>query len=308
MIFRLLMMTVTLALIAFAAAAGAASTSCGAGGVALQVLGSGGPELTVGRASSSYLVWVDGKARVLVDAGGGSALRFGESGAKIADLDFVLFSHLHVDHSADFPALIKASFFIERKRELPVYGPAGNDIMPATTAFVAGLFDQPGGIYRYLSAFVSGEGSYRIKAQDVTVKDGETRVIAGNPSVKITAAKVIHGPIPALGWRVDTGGKSIVFSGDMNGEGAGFTALAQGADLLVAHNAVPEGAQGVERKLHMPPSVIGQIAAKARVGQVVLSHRMLRTLGKERETLAAIRKTFSGKVNLADDLACYPLR
>jgi len=35
------------------------------------------------RASSSYLVWQDGQARVLVDAGGGSALRFGESGAKI---------------------------------------------------------------------------------------------------------------------------------------------------------------------------------------------------------------------------------
>lgn len=307
MIYRLLT-TVMLSLIASVAAAGTTSTSCGATGVALQVLGSGGPELTAGRASSSYLIWVDGKARVLIDAGGGSALRFGESGAKIADLDFVLFSHLHVDHSADFPALIKASFFIERKRELPVYGPAGNDIMPATTAFVAGLFDAPGGVYRYLSAFVSGEDSYRIKAQNVMLKDGETRVIAGNSSVKVSAAKVIHGPIPALGWRVDAGNNSIVFSGDMNGEDAGFTALAQGADILVAHNAVPDGAQGVERKLHMPPSVIGEIAVKAKVGQVVLSHRMLRTLGKEQQTLAAISKSYSGKVSLADDLACYPLR
>ena len=64
-----------------------------------------------GRASTSYLVWEDGKARVLLDAGGGSALRFGESGARVADIDAVLFSHLHSDHSADFPVLVKSSQF-----------------------------------------------------------------------------------------------------------------------------------------------------------------------------------------------------
>jgi phosphoribosyl 1,2-cyclic phosphodiesterase len=80
--------------------------TCGTEGVAVQVLGSGGPELQDKRASTSYLVWQDGQARVLVDAGGGSALRFGESGAKMSQLDVILFSHFHVDHSADFPSLI----------------------------------------------------------------------------------------------------------------------------------------------------------------------------------------------------------
>ena len=79
--------------------------ACGGEGVAVQVLGSGGPELQDKRASSSYLVWQDGRARVLIDAGGGSALRFGESGAKMSQLDVILFTHFHVDHSADFPAL-----------------------------------------------------------------------------------------------------------------------------------------------------------------------------------------------------------
>src|SRR5258708_35192885 len=101
----------------------AAAQSCGAHGVALQVLGSGGPELQDQRASSSYLVWDDGRARVLVDAGGGSALRFGESGAQMAQLNVILFTHFHVDHSGDFPALIKSSWFEERKRPLPIYGP-----------------------------------------------------------------------------------------------------------------------------------------------------------------------------------------
>jgi len=47
--------------------------TCGREGIAVQVLGSGGPELQDKRACSSYLVWQDGQARVLVDAGGGSA-------------------------------------------------------------------------------------------------------------------------------------------------------------------------------------------------------------------------------------------
>ena len=95
---------------------------------------------------------------------------------------------------------------------------------------------------------------------------------------------------PALAWRVEIGGKRIVFSGDTNGEGDGLTQLASDADLFVAHNAVPEGATGVERRLHMPPSVIGTIAANAHVKQLVLSHRMLRTLGKENETQAEIKR------------------
>ena len=74
----------------------AGAQSCGSKGVATQVLGSGGPELQDQRASSSYLVWEDGRARVLVDMGGGSALRFGESGAQASQLDVILFSHFHV--------------------------------------------------------------------------------------------------------------------------------------------------------------------------------------------------------------------
>jgi hypothetical protein len=65
----------------------AAAQTCGGEGVVVQVLGSGGPELQDKRASSSYLVWQDGESRGLVDAGGGSALRFGESGANMSQLD-----------------------------------------------------------------------------------------------------------------------------------------------------------------------------------------------------------------------------
>jgi ribonuclease BN (tRNA processing enzyme) len=121
------------------------------------------------------------------------------------------------------------------------------------------------------------------------------------------AARVVHGSVPALAWRVEIGGKSIVFSGDTNGEGADLVRLAKDADLFIAHNAVPEGATGVERRLHMPPSVIGQIAQEAHVKRLVLSHRMLRTLGKEEQSQSEIRKNFSGPVAFANDLDCFPV-
>ena len=61
----------------------AGQVQCPSDGVAVQILGSGGPRAGTGRASASYLVWVDGRARVMVDAGGGSFVRFGESGARL---------------------------------------------------------------------------------------------------------------------------------------------------------------------------------------------------------------------------------
>src|SRR6201987_2751825 len=142
----------------------APAQSCGAHGVAVQVLGSGGPELQDKRASSSYLVWQNGRARVLVDAGGGSALRFGESGAQMSQLDVVLFTHFHIDHSADFPTLVFSSWFEDRNRPLPVYGPPGNDFMPSTNRYASALFSDHG-VYGYLSElYVPPEqGSYKLQ-------------------------------------------------------------------------------------------------------------------------------------------------
>jgi ribonuclease BN (tRNA processing enzyme) len=282
--------------------------SCGSQGVAVQVLGSGGPELQDKRASSSYLVWQDGHARVLVDAGGGSALRFGESGAQMSDLDVILFTHFHVDHSADFPTLIFSSWFEDRKHPLPVYGPTGNDFMPSTTEFVSDFFGDHGS-YGYLSELlVPGEqGSYKLQPHNVEASASPAAVFRSG-DLAVSSVHVVHGGVPALAYRVEVGGKTIVFSGDTNGSGDGLTKLATNADLFVAHNAVPEGATGVERNLHMPPSIIGQIAGDAHVKHLVLSHRMLRTLGKEDQTLSEIKKHYSGPVDFANDLNCFPVK
>jgi ribonuclease BN (tRNA processing enzyme) len=226
----------------------------------------------------------------------------------MSQVDVFLFSHFHVDHSGDFPAFIFSSWFEDRKRPLPIFGPPGNDIMPSTTEFVHDLFSDPHGAWRYLSEMVDpgAEGSYKLQPHNVVA--GSTPVLAfRNSDMAVYAVRVIHGAFPSLAWRVEIGGKSIVFSGDTNGEGEGLARLAMNADLFVAHNAVPEGATGLERRLHMPPSVIGLITANAHVQRLVLSHRMLRTLGKENETAAEIKRRFSGPVIFANDLDCFPV-
>lgn len=285
------------------------AAACTGKGIELQVLGSGGPETRGQRASSSYLVWKGGVARVLVDSGGGSALRFGEAGARMSDLDVVLVTHLHADHTADFAALVKSSFFEDRTRPLPVIGPSRNAAFPSTAEFVRALFDAKRGAYRYLSGFLTGEdGSYRIQPRNVTLKPHEVRRVFSADGMAVFGAPVTHGGVPAIAWRVEIGGVRLVFTGDTNGNDGNLEVLADHADVLVAHNAVPENASGVERALHMPPSVIGRIAGEAKAKRLVLSHRMLRTLGKEEETRAGIALSYEGPVIFADDLDCYSLK
>lgn len=281
----------------------AAWSDCEPGHVVLQVLGSGGPEMNDKRASSSYLVWIDGKARVLIDAGGGSSLNFEKSGAKIEDLQAVLFTHFHVDHSADFPVFIKASYFTARDHDLPVYGPEGNTLMPSANEFVTSLFE-PRGPWRYLGEYIDPEqaSDYRLRAQTVHPKRDAITRIELDDTLSLEAVTTHHGPIPALAWRVNTSGCSFTFSGDMSNRNRSLEKLANNTDILVAHNAIPEKAGGVARNLHMPPSEIGLIAHRANIKQLVISHRMKRTLGRKKQTKRFIRKSWKGPLHFANDM------
>jgi ribonuclease BN (tRNA processing enzyme) len=275
--------------------------------VVLLVLGSGGPEMNDGRASSAYIVWVDKKARILVDFGGGASLRFEQSKTNIADIDVILLTHLHIDHTADLPALIKASFFTNRSRDLPIYGPHGNSVMPSTETFVKRLFENGRGAWQYMGDFLDGSAAFALKPHTVAFGKKPRRIYR-QKGITIDAVSVHHGPIPALAYRVEVQGHAIVFSGDMNGAYHSLELLAKDADVLVAHNAVPKGAKGVAAALHMTPDIIGKIAAKAKPQKVILSHRMRRTLGKEHQTLSEIRKYYKRSVKFADDGSRYRVK
>jgi ribonuclease BN (tRNA processing enzyme) len=289
-----------------AAAAAASLHACRGRGAELQVLGSGGPELSDHRASSSYLVWTEGRPRVLVDIGGGSALRFAEAGAHVAQLEAIVLSHLHIDHVGDLAPLMMSAYFEDRRRPLPIFGPGGNDVAPPTSELVRDLFGPHRGAFRYLGSYLRGDdGGFKFEAHDVVPKGRDISVVLSKGDLELAAVRVTHGEIPALAWRVKVGATVFAFSGDTSGTDGSLEGLARNVDILVMHNAVPEGSGGALTALHMAPSTIGRIAHAARAKSVVLSHRMNRTLGMEGETGRAIALNYSGPIAFANDLDCF---
>ena len=243
----------------------------------------------------------------MIDFGGGASLRFEEVEAKIADLDIILLTHLHVDHTADLPELLKASFFTRASGVLDIYGPFGNDIMPNTRGFINKLFIKNSGAWEYLNDHLDGGAKLQLKSHNIT-DDKKPKVIYDKDGIRIIAVSVHHGPIPAVAYRIEIGSKSVTFSGDMNGDYHTLESLARDTDILVAHNAVPKDAGDKAKSLHMTPFIIVEIAKKARVKSLVLSHRMLRTLGREKETIGEIKRNYRGKVEFADDKSSYRVK
>lgn len=277
-------------------------------GVALQVLGSGGPIADDGRASSGYLVWVDGAARVMIDAGGGTFLRYGEAGARFTDLDFVGISHFHTDHSADFPALLKSGSFARRERPIGIAGPDGSDLFPGLNVWLDGLLNADDGAYGYLSGYLHGNGRLpRLEAVEVG-REGVAAVFTSDDDrVHIDAIHVPHGIVPALAFRVRAGGDTLVFASDQNGADPAFADFAADADLLVMHLVIPEDAGATARRLHAPPSAIGRVAQAADARRLVLSHFMSRSLRDLDENVALVEDAYDGLIVLAEDLLCIAL-
>lgn len=271
--------------------------------VSVQVLGSGGPELDDGRTSSGYLVWVNDKARVIVDAGSGSSIQFGASGAQFEDIDALLLSHLHTDHAADLPSYIKGSYFTSRQDNLMIFGPAGNDVMPATSTYVDTLVGDEGA-FRYLSSYTQdGEDDYTIVTTDVTgATASEPLFVTIAPDITAKALSVPHGPIPTLAWKVIANGCSIVFSGDTNDASNALAAFAENADLLILHNAIPDNAGNAAKNLHMTPTQLIQIAKDSKAKQVLVSHIMKRSEAGLEALVEAMTVVAPGRVYAAKEL------
>lgn len=263
--------------------------------VEFEILGSGGPEID-GRASTSYLLWIDNKAKLIVDMGSGSMLNFEKSNAKLETLEAVVLTHLHIDHSVELPSFIKAGYFSKRSESLDIIAPDGNQYFPSTKEFLDNLFGQ-NGAYRYM--------------QDVLTKKSDSFEIIPinikNKSIKkykdftLTLVRVHHGIVPALALRIDVDGKSIAISGDTNNKNHVLEKLASDVDLFIAHHAIPEQTKTYATELHISPSEIAKIANKANVKRVVLTHRMLRTVGMEENSLKIIKSIYKGSVIFAND-------
>jgi ribonuclease BN (tRNA processing enzyme) len=292
-------MIVCLLLAVFSIPSVASAQSCAGNPVAVEILGSGGPAINRERASASYLLWVGPEAKMLVDMGGGTYIRFGQSQAKLADLAMVAVSHLHPDHVSDLPALLWLSHQ-GRKEPLPIVGPSGNEIAPAFPTFLSRLFDEKNGAFQVLGHTVGaaqGNGvPLEISVVDVTKEQPST--VFDRDGITVTAMGIPHANVPTLAYRVQTRGVSVVFSSDQNGTNPKFVDFAKGADVLVMHLAIAAGATS---PLHAAPAVVGRIAQDAGVKRLIVSHIGQFDLDA---AIADLKKFYTGPLTIGADLQC----
>lgn len=273
------------------------------------VLGSGGPA-ALGRASSSYLLLLQGVPRIVVDTGPGSFVRLGEAHVSLAKLDVVLLTHLHVDHAAELPGLVKARAVSSGQPiHFAIYGPEGRAAAAATAAFPAtsrfvDLMFGADGAFAYLKDF-SAPVTFTVTDLPAGNADGaQPRVLLDEPGLRISAIAGHHGDAPAIIYRLDCEGRSVVFSGDIDAQGLPALArIARGADLLVFHAVVldPPGSPAVLYSLHTPPQAIGALAAQAQVRRLLLSHLSPAVETHHEQVIASIRRHYRGDLQFARD-------
>jgi ribonuclease BN (tRNA processing enzyme) len=294
----------TMFLITPALASTAPAQTCDTSAMAVQLLGSGGPRINRDRASTGYLVWHGGKGRVLVDAGGGTFLRFGQAGGRLEDLSLMAISHLHPDHVSDLPALLWLSN-LARKEPLPIVGPAAGPVTPDFQAFLQRLFDEKSGAFPLLGGTLRGAGmGVPLDAKSVDAARLEPLTVFEQAGISVTALGVPHANVPSLAYKVQTGSGTIVFGSDQTGTNPHFITFAQGADILVLHLTIGVGDASALQSLHASPSVVGQVARDANARQLVLSHIGQFDL---EAAVAEVKKWYAGPVSVGADLQCVPV-
>ena len=292
--FRSLIASVAVAL---AASSGAMAQSCTGNPVAVQVLGSGAPGFVKDRANTSYLLWVGNQARILVDAGGGAYVRFGQAQAKFSDLSMILVSHLHPDHSSDLPGVLWSGRNT-RNDTLPIAGPSGNDAAPALNDFLTRLFDPKSGSWEVLSSVVAPGPGVKLDPRVVDVTRQEPTTVYDRDGVKVSAMGIPHGNLPTVAYRVETQGVTVVLSSDQNGTNPRFPDFAKGADILLMHLAIGVNANNPNQAL---PAVVGSVAQSANPKRLVLSHIGNFDLDA---AVTDVKKNYSGPLTIGADLQC----
>ncbi|HUE02180.1 MAG TPA: MBL fold metallo-hydrolase [Bryobacteraceae bacterium] len=265
------------------------------------VLGSGGPR-AFGRAGSSYILVLDGRPRILVDAGPGAFLRIGELGLDLGAVDTVLLTHLHIDHSGDL-----AAFFNERALTSDgpityrVFGPDGAGLFPKTSRFVD-LLVGADGAFAYQKTFGARE-SFTVRDLAISLDSARTKIVDADGLV-VEEIATHHGDCPSVAYRISYGGVTVVFSGDMDASALpNLVQLAKNADLLIFNCAVldPPGSPWQLYDLHTPPKKIGEAARDSGVKSLLLSHTAPDVEGQENAVRKSIRAAFAGPVGFASD-------
>ena len=206
-----------------------------------------------GRAQAGLVVRAD--EPLLFDCGAGTLLRLAEAGFSPLEIDVALLTHLHLDHVSDLLALAKARWLLGVDR-MEVFGPEGTEAW----------FETVRALYSYLKD---------LDVSFTAVRPGDEFALKG---MKIRAGEVVHS-LPALGYRIESGGRAVVYSGDTE-PAESMRALAEGADLLVHECSFPEPFVVTN---HSTPRRLGENFRGAGVKRIVLTHLYPQTIGCEEE-------------------------
>jgi ribonuclease BN (tRNA processing enzyme) len=247
----------------------------------ITILGSGTCVPSLERSACAALVEAGGE-KILVDSGPGTMRRLLQAGVSIFDVAYVCYSHFHPDHTGELVPFLFSNKYAGgtlRRRPLTVFAGRG---------FVS-FFD---GLRRVYGRWIDLDDSL-FRIEELDNREFEDRAFAG---FRIQSVPVAHNK-ESLAYRfTGSDDRSVVISGDTD-YSENLVRLAENADVFVCEASLPD-----EQKVdgHLTPSLAGEIASRARVRTLVLTHFYPECDAVDVE--AQCRKTYGGPLFLAVDL------
>ncbi len=268
----------------------------------LTLLGTGCPSVDHKRFGPSNLVSTK-TAKILIDCGSGITQRLNELKVSSANIDALLFTHLHSDHAVDLYQLIISSWHSYRIKPWKIYGPQG------TKKFVNKIMDAWADERKLR---ISYEARASAKAFDIEVIEFKA---LGNFKIKdlqIKYFEVDHKPVKfAYGFCFIHKNKKLTISGDTR-PCENLMKYAQKSDVLL-HEVFIEGEIIEINKMrtqktmhnvqsyHTTSSQVGKVAFISRAKKLVLTH-FVPTKFNKKNLKKVIKKDFGKDPIIGEDL------
>lgn len=243
----------------------------------LTVIGSGTGVPSLRRGSPCLAVKAAGRLLVL-DLGAGSLRSLLGYGLDFSAIDVLALTHLHPDHVGDLiPFLFATRYSLGYTRREPFRLLAARGFarfhQRLLEAF-GGWVEPPPGLMDLRE--LSPDGPDEVREDGLVILSAPTNHTAGS-----------------LAYRVETEGRSLVYSGDTDLSDS-LVDLARGADLLVLEAANPFKVPG-----HLTPAEAGGLAARAGAQRLLLTHFYPPCDAVDVAALAA--QEFAGEILRAED-------
>lgn len=252
------------------------------------IIGSGASSPDSERSSPSQVIVLD-KERLLFDCGPGTGMNLMKAGISPAAISRIFLTHLHMDHSLEFPFIVFGGYLVGRQGEVRLYGP------PGTIDFCKSLFER---VYPSAPEIVL---RMREDGWDVAPHEATKGLVCQADSYRVLSVPVEH-EIPGIAYRIETEEGIVVISGDTRPSNS-LVELAKGADLLIHECSFPDDmVELAQRTNHSAASEVGEVANQARVKKVVLTHLFPIWKGREPEMVKSVSSKFAGEVVASHDL------